>query len=299
MQVCMATTAATRAAIVKVVSLVRVDPSSTCLAAIGCYVKLVATILPVPFSYYYSNASSVDSKEGMPMLRPTQGFRKLLTMFIQAIVLCRAGWLLLALHGNVKVTHQGMLTSDFCFVATIYLTAATVIAVWFKTLKFTDVFCWLHNSYCQINWSFSGTQIFHCNSQYSCPVQITISSNNHCERRVFAERFCGVRNILQVDEAKGSVMTVMFAVILPAVFTPVYNLPLLIMQRNSPFLLCFYLNEWENSDRGSIWNHSTFYFILLGLDCVWLYMVLTFIVFLSIIALNIITGIPLILQTLR
>ena len=108
-----------------------------------------------------------------------------------------------------------------------------------------------------------------------------------------------MRNILQVDEAKGSVMAVMVAVILPALFTPVYNLPLVIMQRNSPILLCFYLNEWESPGRGGVWNHSIFYFILLGLDCVFLYMMFTFVIFLSIIALNILTGIPLILKTLR
>ena len=169
MQVCRATTAATRAAIVKVISLLRVDPSSACLAAIGCYVKLVTTIFPVPFGYYYNNASSIDSKEGIPMLRPTQGFRKLLTMFIHAIVLCRGGWLLrLALHGDVKVTHQGMFTSDFCFVTTVYLTAATVIVIWFKTVKYSNAFCWLHNSYCQINWSFSGKQILGSNAKQSC-----------------------------------------------------------------------------------------------------------------------------------
>ena len=91
----------------------------------------------------------------------------------------------------------------------------------------------------------------------------------------------------------------MVAVILPAVFTPVYNLPLLIMQRNSPIILCFYLNEMEIPGGGGIWHHSIIYWILLGLDCAWLYTVLTVVTLLGIIGLHLVTGVTLILKTLR
>ena len=90
----------------------------------------------------------------------------------------------------------------------------------------------------------------------------------------------------------------MVAIILSAAFTPVFNLPLFIMQRNSPVLLCYYLNELENPG-GGLWHHSTVYWALLVFDCIWLYTVLTFVTFLGIIALNVVTGIPLILARLR
>ena len=113
------------------------------------------------------------------------------------------------------------------------------------------------------------------------------------------ERFCGVRSILQADKDNWHIMGVMVAVTLSAVVTPVYNLPLLIMHRNSPILLCYYQDERENpSDGGGILDHSIIYWLLLGFDCAWLYIVLTFATFLSIIALNILTGIPLILAVL-
>ena len=109
-----------------------------------------------------------------------------------------------------------------------------------------------------------------------------------------------MQNILQADEGNRHIMTAVVSVILSAVLTPVYNLPLLVMQRNSPILLCFYLNELENPvDGGGLWKHSIFYYILLGFDCVWLYTVLTFVTFLGVIALNLLTGIPLILEILR
>ena len=93
-------------------------------------------------------------------------------------------------------------------------------------------------------------------------------------------------------------MTAILAVTLFAAFKPVYDLYLLILQRDSPILLCFYLKEWENPDDG-LWHHSLIYWLLLVFDCSLLYAVLTLVTFLGIIALNLITGIPLILAALR
>ena len=115
---------------------------------------------------------------------------------------------------------------------------------------------------------------------------------------ILEERFLGVKNILQADKDNRRMMTIMVAAIISAVILPAYNLPLLIMIRNSPMLLCFHLNEWENPDDG-LWNHSLMYWLLLAFDCLWLYMCSTFVTFLGVMALNLLTGIPLILATLR
>ena len=141
-------------AIIKYVSLVRSDPSFACLTAIGHYIKLVTSIFPVPFGRYYNNASSLDAHEVIAMLRPTRGLQRLLIFLIHVIAICRASWFLLVLHGSVKVTHQGMFTSDFCMMAVIYLTAVTALVVWLKTWQYTSDFCWLHNSHGQINRQF-------------------------------------------------------------------------------------------------------------------------------------------------
>ena len=92
-------------------------------------------------------------------------------------------------------------------------------------------------------------------------------------------------------------MTVMLVVTVFVAFIRLYDLPLLIMQRNSPTILVFYLNEWENPV-DDLWHHSLIYWLLLGFDCSLLYAMLTFLTLLGIIALNLLTGIPLILATL-
>ena len=154
-------------AIVKFVSLARTDPLIACLTAIGCYIKFVTSVFPLPFGHYYNNTSSLDAKEVIPKLRPTRGFRRLLTFVFHAIAFCRASWFLFVLHGYLKVTHQGMFTSDFCMMATIDLTAGTAVVVWLKTWQHTGVFCWIHNSHGQINRRFSGKQKHSCECSHS------------------------------------------------------------------------------------------------------------------------------------
>lgn len=158
-RICIETSAVAWAAIVKFVGLVRVDPCCACLTATEYYIKFVVFTFPFPFGYYYNNADYVGPKEGIPLLRPTHGFRKRFTAFVNIIVMSRVGWFALVVLDKVKVISNGMFTSDFCFVATLHLTTAAVLVIWFRTWQYTPDFCWLHNTFCEINRDFSGKQI--------------------------------------------------------------------------------------------------------------------------------------------
>ena len=171
-RVCIGSAIAKKAAIAKLVSVIQLDLSFACLAAMAHCIKFVTSIFPVPFAHYYNYAGKLYPNEGIPMLRPTQGFRKLLTTCIHVIALFRAGWLLFVLNGNVKVSHNGLLTSDFCFISTIYLTTVAVFVVWFKTWRYSGVFCWLHNSYDEMNRKFSGNHSHSSTLNMDIPVRL-------------------------------------------------------------------------------------------------------------------------------
>ena len=88
----------------------------------------------------------------------------------------------------------------------------------------------------------------------------------------------------------------MISTIVSLSLIPLASVPLFLMQYNSPALLCYYLNE---RDVAGFWNHSLFYWILVGLDGLWLYIVLTYIAFLVIIVGHVGCGILLMLKTLK
>ena len=116
---------------------------------------------------------------------------------------------------------------------------------------------------------------------------------------LFTGRFCGAENILQSDKDNWHIVAGMVAVIASAALTPVLNIPLFVMQRNSPIFLCFYLRDSVTSDDDGIWHQSVYYWVLLGLDCALFYAIITFLTFLGIVALNLACGVPFILRTLR
>lgn len=156
-RLCKVTASALMVRIVNWTSCIRGNPSLACLTVIEHYIRFALTIFPTPIDCYCDSVrSNDDPSRGIPMLRPTQDLRKLLTIFVHAIVMCRQAGFMLVFHGHVKVTHNGMFTTDSCLVATLDLTALTVTVIWFKTWQNTDLLCWLHNSYCRINWGFSG-----------------------------------------------------------------------------------------------------------------------------------------------
>ena len=88
----------------------------------------------------------------------------------------------------------------------------------------------------------------------------------------------------------------MISTIVSHALIPLASVPLFDMQRNSPVLLCYYLNE---RDVTGFWDHTLFYWILIGFDSLWLYMVLTYIAFLVIMVGHVGCGILLMIKTLR
>lgn len=112
----------------------------------------------------------------------------------------------------------------------------------------------------------------------------------------FAERFCGVQNLLRVYAGEWFVQAGLVAVMFTVLLVPVASVPLFIMHRDSPILLCYYLNERNVS---SFWEHSSSYWILLGFDSAWFCALLTFFVFCAILVANIGCGMLLMLKTLR
>ena len=143
--------------ILRWVSVLYADPFSACSKAVEQYIKCVTSIFIVPFAYYYDcNRKDHGPNRGIPMLRTAHGYRKLLTCFVHLIVVIRTCWAPFVFNQKFQAKHHGMFTSDFCFVATICLTAIAMIVIWLKAWRHTAVFCWLHNSYCKINRDFSG-----------------------------------------------------------------------------------------------------------------------------------------------
>ena len=72
-------------------------------------------------------------------------------------------------------------------------------------------------------------------------------------------------------------------------------IPILIMHRDTPITLSFYLHE----SSGDMWHHSKLYWILLAFDCVWLPSLLGFFSFLTVIMLNLGAALPHLLKSLR
>ena len=104
---------------------------------------------------------------------------------------------------------------------------------------------------------------------------------------------------IQSDKDNWHIVAGTVAVIASAALTPILNIPRFIMQSNSPIFLCFYLRDSVTSDDDGIWHPSVYYLALLGLDCVLFYAIITFLTFLGKVALNLASGVPLILETLR
>ena len=150
----------TTAAIAKSIRLLRTDPSFACVRAIEQYMKFVTVVFPMPFVYYYLASSNQEQEKDILMLRPVQGRRKVLTAVIQLFVLFRGCWLLFAISKSITFVHHGLLTSDFCAVIAMFVTALPAIVLWVKTWYHASAFCWLHNSSWKINRGFSGEQSY-------------------------------------------------------------------------------------------------------------------------------------------
>ena len=128
------------------------DPSFVCLALLRQYVKLMTCSVYIPFAHYYESIS----KEGIPMLRPSVGRRRSFTMLIHFIAVCRAcWWIQILFRKDLKVLHNGGLTSDFCLVAGNSFTAVAMIVAWIKTWVHTARIAWLHSSLHRINRNLS------------------------------------------------------------------------------------------------------------------------------------------------
>ena len=112
----------------------------------------------------------------------------------------------------------------------------------------------------------------------------------------FAERFYNAENVLMVYVHDWYVVTGLIACVVSLAVVPLANTPLLIMYNDSPALLCYHLNERNTA---GWWDHSIFFWILVGIDSVWLFTVLTFFIFLILLMANIGSGLFLILKALR
>ena len=113
---------------------------------------------------------------------------------------------------------------------------------------------------------------------------------------VSSERFYDAENILLVHVHDRYVVTGLIACVISLALIPLANIPLLIMHNDSPILLCYYLNERNTT---GLWDHSIFFWTLVGLDSVWLFIVLTFFIFLILLMMNICGGLFLMLKALR
>ena len=135
-------------ALLDTISVLYKDPSFLCLRVLRQYVNLMTSTFLIPFVHHYD----VNYKEGIPMLRPSVGPRRSITVLAHFIGACRACWLIrIFFHENFKVLHDGSLTLDFCVVAADSLTAAAMIVAWVKTWAHTARMAWLHNSFHRLN----------------------------------------------------------------------------------------------------------------------------------------------------
>lgn len=142
----------------KSVSTIRRHFPSACLNVIEQYVNFMVSVFPLPF-VPCGIRNGARGKSGFPMLCATRGLRRIATIFIHFISICRAlCWLPLVLQHNFKPVQKGMLSSDTWFAATVVLTAVAMATFWVKTWRCTAFFCWLHNSYCETNRKFSGSR---------------------------------------------------------------------------------------------------------------------------------------------
>ena len=112
----------------------------------------------------------------------------------------------------------------------------------------------------------------------------------------FTERFYDAENILLVHVHDWYVVTGLIAFLVYLALIPLANIPLLIMHNDSPILLCYHLHEQNNA---GWWDHSIFFWMLIGIDSLWLFIVLTFFTFLVLLMANIGGGMFLILKALR
>ena len=84
-----------------------------------------------------------------------------------------------------------------------------------------------------------------------------------------------MQNILRFYAGKWFVQAGLGGVLLSVLLVPLASIPLFIMHQDSHILLCYFLNERNLS---GFWEHSIFYWILLGFDSAWFYALLTFFV---------------------
>ena len=107
-------------------------------------------------------------------------------------------------------------------------------------------------------------------------------------------RFHGVENILKVYEGERLLRAGLMAAIGSLFLVPMANVPLFVMHSDSPVLLTYYLNERNVTE---LWDHSLFYWILIGFDSLWLSTVLKYFVLLILLVGNIGCGMLLMLKS--
>ena len=109
-------------------------------------------------------------------------------------------------------------------------------------------------------------------------------------------RFCGVEDILEVYADERLLMAATISAIMCLATIPLASVPVFVTQSNLPLLLCYYLNE---QDVIGLWSHSLSYWVLICLDGLWLYMILTFNTFVVLMLGHVGCGTFFMLKTLR